>query len=121
MSGKRIHREKLTIHKMIALYQKGCPQAEPDQAYYQALFEFAQKRLDKCVYGENKPACKHCPVHCYPYVRREEMKRIMRWAGPRMIWHHPLLTVQHLIDDRRAVPPLPEHVREKFQPKTKKP
>jgi hypothetical protein len=37
----------------------------------------------------------------------------MRWAGPRMLWRHPLLTVLHLIDDKRAVPELPEKYRPK--------
>jgi hypothetical protein len=57
MTGKRINREKLTIRKMIALYQQHCPQAVADDAHYQALNDFADKRLDKCVFGEeNQPA-----------------------------------------------------------------
>ncbi|SQB42292.1 Uncharacterised protein [Citrobacter koseri] len=31
MSGKRIAREKLTIKKMIALYESQCPQASNEQ------------------------------------------------------------------------------------------
>lgn len=81
MSGKRIAREKLTIKKMIALYESQCPQASNEQGHYDALFAYAQKRLDKCVFGEEKPACKQCPVHCYQPAKREEMKQIMRWAG----------------------------------------
>jgi hypothetical protein len=37
--------------------------------------------LIKPVFGDNKPACKQCPVHCYQPAKREEMKQIMRWAG----------------------------------------
>ena len=88
MSGKRISREKLTIKKMIDLYQAKCPQASAEPEHYEALFVYAQKRLDKCVFGEEKPACKQCPVHCYQPAKREEMKQIMRWAGPRMLWRH---------------------------------
>ena len=80
---------------------------------YEALFVYAQKRLDKCVFGEEKPACKQCPVHCYQPAKREEMKQIMRWAGPRMLWRHPILTVRHLVDDKRPVPELPEKYRPK--------
>ncbi|EPN5225379.1 nitrous oxide-stimulated promoter family protein [Shigella flexneri] len=94
MSGKRISREKLTIKKMIDLYQAKCPQASAEPEHYEALFVYAQKRLDKCVFGE-------------------EMKQIMRWAGPRMLWRHPILTVRHLIDDKRPVPELPEKYRPK--------
>ena len=101
MSGKRIAREKLTIKKMIALYENQCPQASDEPGHYDALFTYAQKRLDKCVFGEEKPACKQCPVHCYQPAKREEMKQ-------RMLWRHPILTVRHLIDDKRPVPELPE-------------
>lgn len=113
MPGKRIAREKLTIKKMIALYESQCPQASAVQGHYDALFAYAQKRLDKCVFGEEKPACKQCPVHCYQPAKREEMKQIMRWAGPRMLWRHPVLTVRHLIDDKRPVPELPEKYQRK--------
>jgi len=113
MSGKRIAREKETIRKMIALYEKQCPQASKAAGHYPALNEYADKRLDKCVFGEEKPACKQCPVHCYQPAKREEMKQVMRWAGPRMLLRHPILTVRHLIDDRRPVPELPEKYRPK--------
>lgn len=103
----------MTIQRMIALYQRRCPEAQADNAHYQALNAYADKRLDKCVFGENKPACKQCPVHCYQPAKREEMKQIMRWAGPRMLWRHPILTVRHLLDDRRPVPPLPEKIDRK--------
>lgn len=95
------------------LYESQCPQASDEPGHYDALFAYAQKRLDKCVFGEEKPACKQCPVHCYQPAKREEMKQIMRWAGPRMLWRHPILTVRHLMDDKRPVPELPE----KFKPK----
>ncbi|EOY8505661.1 nitrous oxide-stimulated promoter family protein [Enterobacter cloacae] len=113
MSGKRISREKKTIARMIALYEKQCPEASQEEGHYQVLNAYADKRLDKCVFGEEKPACKQCPVHCYQPARREEMKQIMRWAGPRMLWRHPILTVRHLLDDRRPVPELPEKYRPK--------
>ena len=113
MAGKRIAREKKTIEKMIALYEKQCPQAAAESGHYDELFTYAEKRLDKCVFGEEKPACKQCPVHCYQPAKREEMKQIMRWAGPRMLWRHPILTVRHLIDDKRPVPELPEKYRKK--------
>lgn len=118
MAGKRVQREKLTIHRMIALYAKSCPDAVSDPEHYRSLNAYANKRLDKCVFGEAKPACKQCPVHCYQPAKREEMKQVMRWAGPRMLWRHPLLTVHHLIDDRRPVPELPEKYRRKNGPRS---
>ncbi len=114
MSEKRIEREKKTIQKMLNLYEQNNPAADKTPEHYQSLFSYASKRLDRCAFGNEKPACKHCPIHCYQPARREEMKRIMRWAGHRMLFRHPILTMLHLIDDRRPVPPLPE----KYQRKT---
>lgn len=111
MAGKRIAREKKTISSMITLYRRRSPDARDDGEHYQALNDYADKRLDKCVFGEEKPACRHCPVHCYQPAKREEMKQIMRWAGPRMLWRHPILTIRHLIDDQRPVPERPEKYR----------
>ena len=108
MAGKRIQREKHTIKRMIALYERRRPHAVADPEHYQALYAYAEKRLESCIFGEEKPACRRCPVHCYQPAKREEMKTIMRWAGPGMLWRHPLLTIHHLIDDRRPTPPLPE-------------
>lgn len=113
MPDSRIQREKLTIRKMISLYQRRCPDAQHDDEHYDNLYAYAVKRLDRCVFGAEKPACKQCPVHCYQPAKREEMKQIMRWSGPRMLWRHPILTVRHLIDDKRPVPELPEKYRPK--------
>lgn len=115
MTGRRIAREKLTIKRMIAIYQQQCTAANTDNTHYEQLFDYAMKRLDRCPFGEEKPACKQCPIHCYQPKQREEMKQIMRWAGPRMLWRHPILTYFHLMDDRKPVPPLPE----KYRPKKK--
>jgi hypothetical protein len=111
MSDARIEREKKTIHQMLRLYERKNPRAEKSPEHYVELFGYASKRLDRCAFGEDKPACKQCPIHCYQPARREEMKQIMRWAGPRMLFRHPILTVLHLIDDRRPVPSLPEKYR----------
>ncbi|QPR27294.1 nitrous oxide-stimulated promoter family protein [Edwardsiella hoshinae] len=109
--GKRLQREKLTIQRMIALYQSSAPAALAEPSHYQQLYQYACARLDRCPFGEQKPACKQCPIHCYQPAKREEMKAIMRWAGPRMLWRHPILTLRHLHDDRRPVPALPERKR----------
>ncbi|WP_304164115.1 nitrous oxide-stimulated promoter family protein [Lonsdalea britannica] len=101
--GKRIQREIRTVEQMIKLYAKSHPVPDGDDRYT-LLFRYAIKRLNKCYFGEEKPACKQCPIHCYQPAKREVMKLIMRWSGPRMLLHHPVLALQHLWDDRRPVP-----------------
>lgn len=70
------------------------------------LADYADRRLDLCPYGGEKPACTNCPIHCYRPEPRERMREVMRFAGPRMLGRHPYLAVMHLIDARRAVPEL---------------
>ena len=64
-------------------------------------------RLEKCPYGETKPTCANCPIHCYQPHRREQIKKVMAYAGPRMLLTHPILAIRHMLDGRREAPPLP--------------
>jgi 23S rRNA C2498 (ribose-2'-O)-methylase RlmM len=66
-----------------------------------ALLEYASMRLDKCPFQEKKSTCGKCLVHCYQPQMREKVKKVMRYSGPRMLWHHPILAVHHLIDGRK--------------------
>ncbi|PKU25419.1 nitrous oxide-stimulated promoter family protein [Telmatospirillum siberiense] len=71
-----------------------------------ALHDYALQRLQRCPFGEDKPACGKCRVHCYKPDRREQVRQVMRWAGPRMTWRHPVLALRHLIDGRKPAPTL---------------
>jgi len=70
------------------------------------LLAYATRRLDRCVFGDDKPTCANCTVHCYSAATRDEVRAVMRYAGPRMIWRHPVLAIRHLLDGRRAAPSL---------------
>jgi hypothetical protein len=70
----------------------------------ESLMQYAERRLEKCPYGPDKPTCAKCPIHCYKPAQREEARAIMRFAGPRMPWRHPLKALQHLLDKLRRVP-----------------
>ena len=72
----------------------------------EGLFDYASYRLLKCPYGEEKPTCKKCPIHCYTRDRREQMHEVMRFAGPRMLLRHPVLAIRHLRDEKREPPTL---------------
>jgi len=87
---KRLARERLTMSKMVGIY---CA-AHHD------------RRLRKCPYGNEKPTCANCPVHCYKPARKEQAREIMRYAGPRMLLRHPLLAIAHQLDGfRKATHP----------------
>jgi len=71
------------------------------------LLTYADRRLDLCPYGSDKPTCANCPIHCYRPEPRQQMRDVMRFAGPRMLARHPFLAIMHMVDGRRPAPPLP--------------
>jgi len=75
------------------------------------LLAYATRRLDRCVFGDDKPTCAKCTVHCYTAAMREEVRAVMRYAGPRMVSRHPVLAVRHMLDGRRPAPSLPKRSR----------
>ncbi|GAA4889770.1 nitrous oxide-stimulated promoter family protein [Ferrimonas pelagia] len=107
----RLSREYQTLGKMMAIYcRDNCGQLHREQGLCkdcQSLLEYAEKKLDRCPYGEEKPTCAKCPIHCYKPEPREQVRIAMRYAGPRMLLRHPIAAIRHLIDDRKAVPKKP--------------
>jgi len=61
------------------------------------LKEYAHKRLDKCGYGENKPACSKCPTHCYAQPYRGQIRQVMRFSDPRILLHYPVQERRHML------------------------
>jgi len=96
----RILREKKTVEEMIRLYCHQHHGTEGDALCpdCQALRDYAFLRVKKCVFKEDKPTCKNCTIHCYSKPRKAEIKEVMRYAGPRMMFHSPGLALMHLID-----------------------
>lgn len=106
----RLQQEGKTIRAMVRIYcraQHGSGKRELCQSCRE-IVDYAEKRLAHCPFNENKPTCGNCTVHCYKPVFREQIRRIMRFAGPRMLWHHPLMAFRHLLDGRQPAPLLPK-------------
>lgn len=59
------------------------------------LIEYSTKRLDNCPYAKEKPSCKKCPKHCYKKEYRENIREVMRFSAPRMIFYYPKETLRH--------------------------
>ncbi|MFT3752126.1 MAG: nitrous oxide-stimulated promoter family protein [Paludibacter sp.] len=94
---KKIESEKRTVEYMIALYcrknhggEKLCEDCDRMRLY-------AFDRLGKCQFGEEKPACKLCEVHCYKPEMRQKIREIMRYSGPRMVIYYPIDFVRHIL------------------------
>lgn len=105
----RIARELRTIAAMVEMYCRDHHGTKGNICDDCAeLLVYAEKRLEKCPYHEDKPVCNKCPIHCYKPNRREQVRVVMRYAGPRMLWRHPVLAIRHKIDERRKAPPDPK-------------
>ncbi len=108
MKKARLERERKTLEAMIRCHCRGvhgtsgdlCPEC-------QELLAYATNRLERCPFQENKPTCAKCPIHCYQPQRREQVKAMMRYSGPRIFWRHPILSLRHWLDAYRKVPPVP--------------
>jgi hypothetical protein len=106
---RRRAREITTIALMVELYCRGKHVIERAQpcAECTELFEYAMRRTERCVFGDAKPTCANCQVHCYTKTMRERVKQVMRWAGPRMLLRHPSLAIAHKLDGLKPAPLLP--------------
>jgi len=102
-ADKKIKIEKSTVRAMIGLYCKAYHGTDanlcPDCA---GLAKYSETKLDRCPYGSSKPACSKCSVHCYNIPRRKEIRRVMRYAGPKMLCRHPGLSVMYIINKLKS-------------------
>ena len=95
----RLEREKTTVQIMLRLYckdhhqslEKLCPDC-------QELLDYAMSRLTHCKFGESKPTCGKCTVHCYKPEMRKRIIQIMRYSGPKMLFAHPIIGLRHMLD-----------------------
>ena len=89
---------------MISTYCSAVHRSTGLCAQCQELEAYALGRLDKCPFGEDKTVCSLCQVHCYKPEMRQKIREAMRYAGPRMMYRHPLMGAAHMLDKRRKKP-----------------
>ncbi|HEV8267160.1 MAG TPA: nitrous oxide-stimulated promoter family protein [Thermoanaerobaculia bacterium] len=109
---RRISRERRTLELMVGLYCRERHAGPPTLCpRCQELWAYAQRRLDLCVFAQEKPTCVACPIHCYSERMRAAVRDVMRFSGPRMLVRHPLLAIRHLLDERRPLSAKAEAIR----------
>jgi len=112
LDAPRLARELATIRAMLRI---ACRERHGTTAGLcaecAALADYAARRLAHCPYGEDKPTCVNCRIHCYGKRQRDEVRATMRYAGPRMLLRHPYLAVMHIVDGRRPAPPKPNEAQ----------
>ena len=99
-------KEQEMVGKMMVLYCKSkhggkafkerglCPQCRE-------LLDYAEWKIRKCPFMEEKTFCSNCKVHCYKPEMREKIREVMRFSGPRMLLVHPAAAIRHVIETRR--------------------
>ncbi len=101
ISVKR-EKEKAMVSQMIALYCKKKHRTRGGLcSECAALDAYARERSDKCPFMETKTFCSNCRVHCYKKDMREQIRQVMRFAGPRMIFHHPVAAISHVVETKK--------------------
>ena len=99
VQDKRLLRERDTIEKMVMLYCRSKHAQENSLCdECRELLAYASARLNYCKFGGQKPVCAKCPIHCYRPDMRAKVVAVMRYAGPRMLYAHPLLALRHILD-----------------------
>ena len=96
VEARREH-EKETVGTMIKIYCHGNHHTKGNQLCDQCreLKEYTGLRTEKCPFMETKTFCSACKVHCYSGEKKEQIRAVMRYSGPRMLFVSPGLTLKH--------------------------
>ena len=92
----KIEHERRIVADMIALYCRNNHSTTLLCKECQELAEYADERTRKCPFMEEKSFCSQCKIHCYKPHMREKIRQVMRFSGPRMLFHHPVAALRHL-------------------------
>lgn len=95
-------RETRTIEVMIQIYCKDHHIGNKELCEEcTGLYGYALKKIERCSFKDNKPACSQCHIHCYEPAMRERIRQVMRYSGPKMPLRHPILAIRHLLTKKR--------------------
>ena len=103
---KKRQKEQYVVEEMIRLYcRKKHPKEERQEGQMcpdcQELLNYARLRSEKCPFMKEKTFCANCKVHCYKPQMREQIRKVMRFSGPRMIFYHPNIAIKHIIESSK--------------------
>lgn len=93
---KKRDREKEVLGEMLEIYCRGNHGEEGLCQDCKSLEDYSFKRIDSCRYIEDKSFCSACKSPCYGPEERKKIKKVMSYAGPRMIFKRPILCLKHV-------------------------
>ncbi len=95
--SKSLEHEKKVFELMVKIYCEGNKHENSLCKECQSLIDYGLMRIDNCPFKEEKSFCSQCKVHCFENSKREEVRKVMRYSGPRMIFHHPIMALMHAL------------------------
>jgi hypothetical protein len=97
MKSDRLAQEKQVVQTMISLYCRKQHHGKHLCASCSELLRYAHERIERCPEGVHKPFCSQCTIHCYEPKQRKQIRQVMRFSGPQMLFYHPVMALRHLI------------------------
>lgn len=110
--SEQIRYETAIMRKMIALYCRGNHRLKDGSklkkgelcSECEELLDYALTRIDNCPVKDTKDFCSNCEIHCYQATKREQIRVVMRYSGPRMMLHAPITAIRHVIRSSKKKP-----------------
>ena len=98
--------EQEIVDTMIEIYCKGMKHERTKGSLCvtcRELQDYTVERNKRCPFLQTKTKsfCQFCESHCYSKKNRQAIIEVMRYAGPRMLWHRPFYAIKHLREVRR--------------------
>jgi hypothetical protein len=62
----------------------------------------AEKHASRCPHMAYKTFCHSCPLPCYSKSHLEEIAQMMRFSGPRLMLHNPLIALRYIREAVKA-------------------
>lgn len=106
-------KEIQVVTLMIKKYCKGNHNSKKNELCDECkkLLDYVEFRRSKCPFGDEKPFCSNCKIHCYKHEMREKIRQVMRYSGPRIVFDHPILATRHLIESKQEKKKLEKRIQ----------
>jgi len=94
--SQKIAREYEIIKAMMGIYCRKVHGRQPSICdNCRELLDYSEKKLRLCRFFEKKPRCRDCPAPCFAQPQKNHIREIMKFAGPRLPFHHPWLAFHY--------------------------
>lgn len=90
-------KEKEIVALMISIYCKKNHHVTELCHSCKQLMDYSFLKIDNCPFTEDKSFCSNCAIHCYDQHMREKIRAVMKFSGPKMIFYHPIMAINHMI------------------------